>query len=269
MRGLMKVGLSLLILAFVLIGLSYSMLRAQGESGSAGAEGRVVENQARAVTNNVNAVDLDGPIDLTVRQGAVASLSVRGEQRLLAQVVTTLDGDTIHIGTRGMLLLHRRPLQAVLVLPSLASLEVRGSANSDVNGFSGEKMSIVLSGSGSMVFNGRYRALAATQNGSGSLDLNGGNSDKVEAELHGSGSLTAAGTAHELKAQLNGSGNLDAEHLRVESATLELNGSGSATVSASRKLDAEVHGSGNATVLGKPQERKVETRGSGGVSFGE
>lgn len=269
MRGLMKIGLGLLILAFVLIGLSYSMLRAQGVGGPASTEGHMVESQDRAVSNSVNAIELDGPIDLTVRQGVVATLTVRGEQRLLAQVVTRQDGDTIHIGTRGMLLLHRRPLQAVLVLPALASLQVRGSGNSDVNGFSGDEMRLQLDGSGSVKFSGRYRVLEAAQHGSGKLELNGGNSEKVDAELHGSGDLTVVGAARELKALLNGSGNLDAEHLRAESAKLALNGSGDATVNASQALEAELHGSGNATVHGQPLERKVETRGSGEVKFAD
>ena len=47
MRALLKVGFSLLLLAFVLIGLSYDMLRANGVASA--AEGRQVASETREV----------------------------------------------------------------------------------------------------------------------------------------------------------------------------------------------------------------------------
>jgi hypothetical protein len=268
MRGLMKVGASLLLLAFLLIGLSYSMLRAQGIGSGSSAQGRMLESETRAVTNAVDAIQLDGPIDLTVRQGPTAILTVRGEQHLLGKIETRQEGSTIYISTRGMLL-TRRPLQAVLILPALTNLQVRGSGDSNVNGFSGEQITLRLDGSGSVNFNGRYKQVSATMYGSGDLAMDAGTSDKVEAELNGSGDLKLIGAAREMRAGLNGSGTVDAEQLKAETVVVNLHGSGDASVSASARIEAHLYGSGDVSVRGHPRERQVDTHGSGELKFND
>jgi hypothetical protein len=111
MRGLFKVGFGLLVLALLLIGASYSMLRAQGTSGGAASPGsRLLATEKRTLGASVSEIELSGPINLTLRQGSAASLEVRGEQRLLANVDTTVEGNTLHIGPRGILLRHRQPI---------------------------------------------------------------------------------------------------------------------------------------------------------------
>jgi hypothetical protein len=267
MRGLFKVGFSLLVLAFVLIGLSFSMLRAQGTTGPTNPGGRVVASETRSVSADAREVVLDGPIDLTLRQGAVASLTVRGEQRLLANVSTNLENKVLHIGTTGMLLHHRQPLQVVLVLPVLENFIVQGSGDSTVNGFSGERIIVQLNGSGNVKFNGRYQKVEASVHGSGELEMNGGSSDKVDVELVGSGELTVVGSCREFSVQQTGSGDLKAEHLNAESVALELRGSGDATVLARKSATVTLRGSGDVRIHGSPNERTISKTGSGDVTF--
>jgi hypothetical protein len=268
MRAMMKVGFSLLALAFLLIGLSYSMLRAQGISGSSNPAGRVVESETRSIDKTVRAIDLSGPIDLTLRQGAVPSLVVRGEQRMLGKVDTTTDDDgTLHIGTSGMLLYHRQPLQVTLVLPSIEDIAVRGSGDSAINGFSGERIDLRLNGSGNVKFNGRFKEVAASLHGSGDLEMNGGSSDKVEAEVVGSGKMTVVGSCKEFKAEQTGSGEIDARHLNADGASLHLMGSGDSALNARKVASVTLRGSGNVVVYGRPSERDVSRKGSGEVTF--
>jgi hypothetical protein len=270
MRALMKVGFSLLVLAFLLIGLSYSMLRAQGISGSSNPAGRMVESETRSVAREVRAIDLSGPIDLTLRQGAVPSLVVRGEQRMLGKVDTSTDRDgTLHIGTSGMLLYHRQPLQVTLVLPSIEDISVRGSGDSTINGFSGERIDLTLNGSGNVKFNGRFKEVAASLRGSGELEMNGGSSDKVEVEVLGSGKLTVVGSAKQFKAEQTGSGEINARHLNAEAVNLQLMGSGDAALTAHRMVAVTLRGSGDVVIYGAPSERNVSRNGSGEVTFKE
>jgi mannose-6-phosphate isomerase-like protein (cupin superfamily) len=267
MRALMKVGLSLLLLAFLLIGLSYGMLRAQGISRPSNPEGRMLASETRSLAKGIVAVDLNGPIDMTLRQGAVPSLVVRGEQRLLGNVETTVDGATLHIGTTGMLLFHRQPLQVVLVLPEIENLSVQGSGDSTVNGFSGDSMEIQLRGAGSVKFNGRYKDITASVQGSGDLELNGGSSDLVTAELVGSGQMTVVGAATRFKVEQTGSGDLNAQHLAADHAEVELHGSGTSIVKARKAAAVTVRGSGDVIVYGNPNQREVNRTGSGDVTF--
>lgn len=267
MRVLMKVGFGLLLLAFLLIGMSYSMLRAQGTARPMNAEGRTVSSEKRTIGKAVNQIDLNGPIDLTLRQGAVASLEVRGEQRLLGNVATFVENDTLHIETKGMLLHHRHPLQVILVLPEVNTLTFRGSGDSTVNGFSGERVDVQLRGSGNVKFNGRYKEVAASVHGSGEMELNGGSSDKVDVALVGSGEMTVVGSCKEFKAEQTGSGDLNAEHLTAERANVELHGSGTSVILAKKSADLNLRGSGDISVYGNPNERVVNRTGSGGVTF--
>ena len=268
MRALMKTGLGLLLLAFLLIGLSYGMLRAQGIGGPSNPAGRSVQSDTRSLGKPVRAIDLGGSIDLTLRQGAVAQLVVRGEQRLLDKIDTTIGADgTLHIETVGMLLHHRQPLQAILVLPSIEAIMVRGSGDSTIDGFSGERVEVQLNGSGNVRFNGRFRQVKATIRGSGELEMNGGASDEVDASVLGSGKLTMVGSARQFRAGLTGSGDIDARHLGADQVNLQLTGSGDAVVSATKSIDVSLRGSGDVTVHGAPPARNVSRNGSGEVSF--
>lgn len=267
MKRLFKVGLSMFLLALVLIALSYTALRAKGISNPSSSAGRAVRADTRPISAAVTHVDLSGPIDLTLRRGATASLKVSGEQRLLANVDTTVDGSTIHIGPKGMLFHHRQPLQVELVLPTLTGVEVHGSGNSRITGFSGDKFTLELAGSGDISFTGRYKQVEASVNGSGNLDINGGNSDKVTLEMIGSGRISASGNSKVLNAELSGSGDIDAEHLASDTATVSLQGSGESTVFVRDTVKLTLRGSGDIHVHGKPRQRDAQRTGSGEITW--
>ncbi|CAH0191508.1 hypothetical protein SRABI118_01505 [Massilia sp. Bi118] len=267
MRGLFKVGFGLLVLALLLIGASYSMLRAQDTSGAASPGSRLLATEKRTLGASVSEVELSGPINLTLRQGSSASLEVRGEQRLLANVDTTVEGNTLHIGPRGILLRHRQPIEVTLVLPRLERLHVGGSGQHSVSGFSGDSVDVNVEGSAGLRFHGRYREIEAALHGTGEVELTGGNADRVSADVQGAGHMTLVGGARELNAEIAGSGELDARHLRAEQVELNHQGSGSNAVYASKRVQVEMTGSGNVTVYGNPDNRAVSRNGSGSVSF--
>jgi len=267
MRALLKIGFSLLVAAFLLIGVSYSMLRAHGTNGPSSPGGRLVATEARPLAKAVARVDLSGPVNLTLRQGSTPALEVRGEQRLLANIDTSIDGDVLHIGPRGILLRHRTPIEITVTLPSLESLSINGAGEHTVSGFAGDHLDVALDGSGNMKFNGRYREITAAVHGSGDLELTGGTSDTVDAAVIGSGRLTLVGASRELHAELRGSGDLDARHLRADEVALMQEGSGDCAVYARKRLHAELTGSGELRVYGNPEEHSVSRNGSGTVHF--
>ncbi|MGV7206489.1 head GIN domain-containing protein [Oxalobacteraceae bacterium A2-2] len=267
MRALMKVATSLLVLAFVLIGVSYSMLRAYGSTSPASSAGRALGGETRSLEGEVTAIDLSGPINLNVTQGPTVSLKVRGEQRSLGNLETVQDGDTLHIGAKGMLLNPRHRLQVDLVLPRLSELSVHSSGDTVVTGFTGDRMEVQLHGSGNVSFNGRYRELSASSHGSGNMTLNTGSSGSVALELVGSGRITTSGSCKDLTAELTGSGDLDARHLAAEQVNVELKGSGTTQVFAKRSADLTLRGSGDIRVFGNPDHRNVTRNGSGDVSW--
>jgi hypothetical protein len=269
MRALMKIGFSLLVLAFVLIAVSYGMLRAQGINRPTNAEGRTVASETRSVGKDVARVELSGPINLTLRQGMTPALEVRGEQRMLGNVETSSEGATLHIGTRGIVLRHREPLQVTLSLQSLQHLRVDGSGDSTVSGFSGERIEVQLDGSGRVKFNGRFRQVSTSLHGSGDLEISAGSSDKVEAALMGSGNMTLVGSARELRTESTGSGELDAQHLHADTVSVKQQGSGNTRVHARQSVAVALSGSGDVDVAGNPNQRSVSRTGSGDARFSD
>lgn len=268
MRALMRIGFALLVLAAVLIALSYSMLRATGTSTA--AERREVAQDTRSVPAGIEVVEVDGPIDLNLRYGATPALQVSGEQRMLGNVEVSADGKVLQIGIRGMVLRHREPLVVDLTLPALGAVTIDGSGDSSINGFSGDEIAVQLNGSGSVRFNGRFRTARVGLSGSGDLDVNGGAAmDRVETRLMGSGRITVVGTARELDASTTGSGHLDAEHLRADEVTVNQSGSGDSAVQARSKVKVSLAGSGDVEVYGNPAERSTSRAGSGSVSYHE
>jgi hypothetical protein len=267
MRALMKIGAGLLVLAFALVGATYSMLKAYGSNSPTSTAGRTLSSETRKIDAMATVVELSGPIDLILTQGQSASLKVRGEQRSLANVETLQDGRDLHIGTKGMLLNPRHRLQVELVLPSLQELVVTSSGDTKVSGFNGEQMELQLHGSGNVNFSGRYRELNASAHGSGNLNLNAGSTEKVELVMVGSGQITASGSCKVLNAQLTGSGDLNARHLAADSVTVNLRGSGTSHVFAKQSAELTLRGSGDIRVLGNPNQRTVNRTGSGEVSW--
>ena len=267
MRALLRVGFALLVLACVLIGLTYTMLRAQ--SVATRPEGRSVTSDTRSVGRDVRAIELGAPVDLEVRYGPQPGLVVRGEERLLQNIETSISDGVLRIGTRGILLRHRQPLEVEVTLPMLERLALDGSGDTRINGFSGERIDLSLSGSGSVQFNGRYRQARAVLHGSGDLSVDAGNSDSIEAELMGSGTLSLAGATRRFKYEGSGTGTLDAQRLRTEEAQLRQSGSGDASITVRDTVNAAVSGSGDIDVHGEPSQRSVSRSGSGTVHFVE
>lgn len=267
MRALLRVGFALLVLAFVLIGLTYTMLRAQGVATR--PEGRSITSDTRSVGRDVRAIELGAPVDLEVRYGPQPGLVVRGEERLLQNIETSISDGVLRIGTRGILLRHRQPLEVEVTLPMLERLALDGSGDTRINGFSGERIDLSLSGSGSVQFNGRYRQARAVLHGSGDLSVDAGNSDSIEAELMGSGTLSLAGATRRFKYEGSGTGTLDAQRLRTEEAQLRQSGSGDASITVRDTVSAAVSGSGDIDVHGEPSQRNVSRSGSGTVHFVE
>lgn len=267
MRVLIKTGFTLLVLAFVLTAAAYGALRFHGVNAPVNPEGRMVVTEQRPLTRDVTNVELSGPISMNVRRGDTPSLTVRAEKRLLQNIATTQEGSSLQIGVSGMLLYHRNKIQVELALPALEQLEVSGSGNHDVNGFSGERIEIIKHGSGKLVFNGRFRQLVASAYDSGATEINAGTPEKVSLEMIGSGEMTVVGSSRNLRAEHTGSGKLDTQHLAADEVVLEQNGSGRASIFARNSAVLTLSGSGDVVVHGNPDQRTVTRNGSGDAKF--
>jgi hypothetical protein len=229
-----------------------------------------IASETRVVDARVVRVKLDGQIDLTLKQGAVAALVISGERSLLAKTTTDQQGDTLTIGTeaKGFKLGRKaNSLRAELTLPALREVASESVGWTEVSGFSGDELDLKLDGAGSMKVNCSYRLVTAVLGGVGSMNIQGGTYEGIDLSLRGAGFVTLRGSSKWLKASLGGLGGLDARHFLVDTVNLDLSGLGNASVSARQNANLNLSGLGSVTVHGKPVNRSVSVDGLGKVSW--
>jgi hypothetical protein len=267
MQVLMKIGAVMLLLAVVLVGTSFGILRAQDVGDHAGNGSHTLKSEIRKVGADVLNVEVNGPIELMLTQGATANLVVVGEERLLPRVETTQKGATLSIDVTNSFFHMNRPLRVELTLPALQQLTMFGSGDGVVSGFKGDKLALAMHGSGDLRFNGEYQHVNANLLGSGDLELALGNSSDLDLHMMGSGSVTTSGHSQALSAHIMGSGDLGAEKLLADTVKIDAMGSGNSDVYAKQVAILNVKGSGDIDVHGNPAHREVNRAGSGDINW--
>ena len=252
-----------------LIGAAFMAVTLTATAGAAMAQ---QISETRAVDARVLKVKLGGVINLRVKQGATPSLMISGDQRYVSKVVTTQQGDTLHIDIERNREIHiggnnREHLRAELTLPNFNELVSQGVGSAEVTGFSGEQIRLSLDGAGTVTLASRYRNIDASLGGVGSMTLNAADTDRVELSLRGAGRIEVNGQSKLLRARLGGVGSLEAKELRADAVDLNMTGLGSATVYAKTSATLSLNGLGSATVYGKPANRKSSASGLGSVSW--
>lgn len=248
--------------------LSATMMAVTLYAAQGAAVAQAMASESRSIDARTVKVVLDGVINLTLKQGATASLVLSGDPQHLRRVSVVQNGDTLRIGTelRGVQL-HGASLRAELTLPSLRELVSAGVGSADVSGFSGDAVRLALEGAGAVNVTSRYRTVNARLSGVGSMHLNTGDADSVGLDLRGAGQIVVSGQSKSLNAKLGGIGSLDAQQLRADSVDVDMSGLGGATVYASTTAHLRLSGLGSATVYGKPANRSASSRGLGSVAW--
>ena len=236
-------------------------------------------SETRPIDARVVRVRLDGVIDLTVRQGAVAQLVLTGERQAINRTTTEQSGDTIVIDNDERVRktdrdgktsygFHRsHTLRAELTLPRLRELRSDSLGRSVVSGFNGDDLDLSLEGAGAMAVVADYKRINASLGGIGSMNIQSGNSERIDLNLHGAGYITLVGRTRLLKASLGGLGGLDAEKFQADAVDIDMSGLGNASVLARQSAVLNLSGMGSVTVYGKPEKRSVSVDGLGKVSW--
>ncbi len=221
--------------------------------------------QHRDVTA-VRALDLGASGDVHLSVGT-PSLSVTGGADVLADLSTTVRGDTLVVDLTGRWF-DPGPLTYDLTLPALSSITLRGSGTvtGDVAGTGDATLD--LTGSGRIDLAALDAgALRVSVAGSGDVAVDRVTARSAVVEIAGSGHVRLAGSTDTLDVSIPGSGAVDAGTFRARDARVAIAGSGTATVAASATLDASVAGSGEVTYLGDPRVTS-HVGGSGGIRRG-
>lgn len=132
--------------------------------------------------------------------------------------------------------------------PTLTSADAGAGADLDVNGMTGEALSLNASSGASLA----------------ALDVSG---TRVSLNASSGGGLTARGTCDQLIAGASSGGGVEAQQLACINVDVDASSGGHASVNASKSLNADASSGGSITVYGKSLEVQVESSSGGSVSF--
>jgi len=217
-------------LAFLLGGLAVALLYqfdVFGGSSSSTTEGSgVPATQARDVAA-FTSIELAGSNNVLIRVGEKQSIAVRADDNLLDRVKTEVQSGKLVIANTPGSLTTKSPMRVEVKVPTLNA--------------------VTLSGSGNIVANG-----VETQS--------------LRVSLPGSGTITGSGTTARLDVTVGGSGTVQFTRLVANDVRAVVSGSGSIFITATKRLDASVSGSGAILYAGNPQDVTKSVTGNGAIA---
>jgi hypothetical protein len=168
-------------------------------SGDAGP----TRTETRAVTP-FDRIEVDGRTNLTVRAGATHTLSLRGGERALENVETTVTGDTLTLEPED----GDHEVDATITVPRLRAVDARGAGSIELVNLASEVLELRSNGASDFTASGRVDRLSAIVDGAGELDL--GDLEARDATVHIAGVGDAEVTVRgELHAIITGVGDIE------------------------------------------------------------
>lgn len=179
-------------------------------------------------------VSMGVPGNLEIQQGEAESLTVTGEDNILAYLSTEMRGNQLDIGWNSNASIRPlRPLQLKLTVKNLERLVSSSSGKVTVGPLTTGDFRVNLSSSGGV----QMDALQA---------------DKVTIGLSSSGDILLNGGANQLDLQISSSGSFQGADFPVEQATVRVSSSGNATLWVIKNLNVSITSSGNVAYYGQP-----------------
>ena len=175
-----------------------------------------------------SAIEVDAPVigTYTVSSGT-PMIEITAPASILPLLTTTVEDQRLKVSLKGSVALNQG-IKIKATGPNVSTLSIQGASELSVQGISGPRLLISLSGSGRTHIKGQV---------------------------------------DDLKVELAGSGQVEAQELRAKQVTANLAGSGSISAFASQGAAVKLAGSGRVVISGYPKQRKITNQGSGSVEL--
>lgn len=174
----------------------------------------------------------------------IQSVVVSTDENLQREIEVYVSGNDLYLDEASNRCLDpRRGMVVEIRIPYLEYVELDGSGDMEVWGFSANNMRVESSGSGDIDFS----------------ELKTGD---IEVVASGSGDVTLSGKSFTARYDASGSGDIRANEFAVDEAEVDVSGSGDIYVRAFDLLDVFISGSGDVYFYGNPVIRQQIT-GSG------
>jgi len=174
-----------------------------------------------------------GDFEIHITKGDDSEVVIYAEENIIPYIETSVSENTLLVDIPGWHnVKHQLPIQVFITIPTLAGVKQSGSGNITTDHFTGDKLELFISGSGSI-----STSVVA---------------DLVDASISGSGWIKISGDADQSNLSISGSGNIDSYNLLVNDCNANISGSGNMQVNAIKSIVARISGSGNIYYVGNP-----------------
>jgi hypothetical protein len=219
------------------------------EAGGAVAGSGVVESESRQVAD-FNAISVEYPAEITIRQGSSESLEIEAEDNLLPQLTAEVRNGTLYLENGEQNWRERvNPSEPVLIsitVVELNKVQFPTAGKMQIEGLETDSLSVSVSGAGDVTL---------TEVVAGELEFS----------LSGAGNIAADGESESLRLRISGLGNFNGGDLQSQDVDVQISGAGSATVWVEQTLDASISGAGSIEYYGDPDVNE-RISGVGNVS---
>jgi hypothetical protein len=217
-------------------------------SGAVAGSG-VVKTESRQAAD-FNAISVEYPAEVTIRQGSSESLEIEAEDNLLPQLTAEVRNGTLYLENSERNWRERvNPSEPVLIsitVVDLNKVQFPTAGKMEIEGLETDSLTVSVSGAGDVTL----------------TDLVAGD---LEFSLSGAGNIAADGESESLQLQISGLGNFNGGDLQSQDAGIQISGAGSATVWVEGTLDASISGAGSIDYYGDPNVNE-RISGVGSVS---
>lgn len=228
------------------------------------------------------------PGKLYLKQGSPQKVELEGDQDVLEEVETEVDGDRLKIGKDGKWFdwNSNDKITVYITVQNIEGVSVSGSGDLigqnkirtndlDLNVSGSGSLSLDVeargdveadvSGSGNVDLKGHFQNFESDVSGSGRVVLAATIDENADFGISGSGKIQASGTADKVKTSISGSGKVLAADLQTNRCEIRISGSGDVEINVTNELDANISGSGSVSYRGNPKKINSHASGSGKV----
>lgn len=130
------------------------------------------------------------------------AVTVEGEEKLLGDVKTTVEGETLRISTKAGISPANK-IRLKISMPELLSLELWGASEATVTNAKSDSLKLQTGGTSTLKIDGAVKSLTAAANGASKIDAENLKTEKTQANAAGSSEITIFAT-EELNAEAFG-----------------------------------------------------------------
>ncbi len=209
----------------------------------------VIKSETRKLAD-FEAVSLEYPAGVTIKQGTANSIVITADDNLLKQISTDVEDGVLNItNTESNWNDRVKPTKSVEIVITLKDVS-----------------RIAMPSAGTLqVLDLKTDSLELTVSGAGDISLTDLDVASLEVTLSGAGSISADGKADSLSVRISGFGDFKGGDLQSQTANVRITGAGSSTVWAEKTLTASISGAGDIRYYGDPTVDE-SISGAGNVS---